>query len=247
MGSWIIEHINGINRPFSKNFGSAAETQTWIDRMGPVLAKEWKPIYWPDEGESPKIVRIINEGLVKKDLEDILLPRVSVDEYVPSEPNTDNIVLAFFIKGVPEAVLPFKNFCEKCNGVLEVDYGDSDTVVDTSVIYIEYDREKMDIDNIRDLMVQVSMLANIEESDFTLTFPHTTKKFPYDLGILQQYFISRTMRDNRMAQMKAEREAQQKAEKAIAQMQDNREQEETQESPQLGENLADNLADMLFE
>ena len=247
MGSWIVEHINGINRPFSKNFGSAAETQTWINRMGPVLAKEWKPIYWPDEGECPKIVRIINEGLVKKDLEDILLPRVSVDEYVPSEPDTDNIVLAFFIKGVPEAVLPFKNFCEKCNGVLEVDYGDSDTVVDTSVIYIEYDREKMDIGNIRDLMVQVAMLANIEESDFTLTFPHTTKKFPYDLEILQQYFISRTMRDNRMAQMKAEREAQQKAEKAIAQMQDNREQEETQESPQLGENLADNLADMLFE
>lgn len=247
MGSWLVENINGINRPFSQNFKSAEETQTWINRMGPVLAKEWRPVYIGNVDECPKIVRIINEGLIKNDLEDILLPRVSVDEYVPSDPNTDNIVLAFFIKGVPEAVLPFKNFCEKCDGVLEVDYGDSDTVVNTSIIYVEYDREKMDIGHVRDLMVQISMLSNIDEEDFTLTFPHTTKKFPYNLGILQQYFISRTMRDNRMAQLKAEREAQQKAEKAIAQMQDRREQEETEESPQLGENLAENLADMLFE
>lgn len=247
MGSWIVENINGINRPFSQSFRSAEETQTWIDRMGPVIAREWKPVYVPNIGECPNIARILNEGLGKRDLEDILLPRLSVDEYVPSDPNTDNIVLALFIKGVPEAVLPFKNFCERCNGVLEVDYGDSDTVVDTSVIYIEYDREKLDVDDIRDLMAQVSMLANIEENDFTLTFPHTTRKFPYSIESLQQYFISRTMRDNRLAQMKAEREAQQKAEKQISQMKSNREQEETKESSLTDENLADKLVDILFE
>ena len=247
MGSWIVENINGINRPFSQNFVSAEETQTWIKRMGPVLSKEWKPVYVPNVGECPKIARILNEGLVKNDLEDILLPRVSVDEYVPTDPNTDNIVLAFFIKGVPEAVLPFKNFCEKCTGVLEVDYGDSDTVMNTSIVYVEYDRDKFDIDDVRGLMAQISMLANIEEDDFTLTFPHTTKKFPYRAEILQQYFFSRSMRDNRLAQKQAEREAHQKAEKEMAQMRSNREQEETGESPQLGENLADKLADMLFE
>ena len=96
-------------------------------------------------------------------------------------------------------------------------------------------------------MAQISMLANIEEDDFTLTFPHTTKKFPYRAEILQQYFFSRSMRDNRLAQKQAEREAHQKAEKEMAQMRSNREQEETGESPQLGENLADKLADMLFE
>lgn len=169
-------------------------------RLGPAISKMVKLHV---ECENKSVQRMINEGLVEKDLEGILLPKISIDEYVPADPNTDNVVVAFMIKGVPEAVIPFKNFCENTSGVLSVDYGDSDTSPNTSLVYAEFDRENIDVGQIDDLMIQVGILCGIEKDDFQVTFPTSNSKFPYSVSVLRAYFDHRTREANLMAQQQA--------------------------------------------
>jgi len=149
------------------------------------------------------ITRMVNEGMMQGDLYRILLPKISIDEYVPADSNTDNIVLAFFVKGVPEAIIPFKEFCLKCDGVVDVDYGDSETIPSTTVVYLEFNRENENIKNIEELVEFVSMLADLEPEDFTITFPDTESKFPYDPKVVEKYFTRRDKQKNKEAQQAA--------------------------------------------
>ena len=201
---WYIENKRSKNR-LDLEFSLREDAEERLQGMGRVLSEEYKLVH---ESGNEFVDKILTEGLEKGDLEGILLPRLSVDEYVPANAQTDNVVIAFFIKGVPEAVVPFKNFCEHSNGVLDVDYGDSDTIMNTSVVYVEMDRENLDIQDIYELLVQISMIASMEVEDFTMTFPHTNKKFPFNPKLLQRYFTSRNRRKNMLAQKKAEMKAQ---------------------------------------
>jgi len=196
----------------SSPYESREDARREFDRL-PAFLKESHMIAF--RSGNAWVDRVLTEGLTKNDLEGILLPRMSVDEYVPGDPNTDNIVLAFFIKGVPEAVIPYKNYCEHCNGVLNVDYGDSDTIPNTSIVYVEMDREKINLKDIHEILTGASMLGNFQVDDFTLTFPHTDDKFPYTEKTLQMYFRSRNRERNQMAQRKAEELANQETEKTI--------------------------------
>ena len=223
---WIVENVYSGSRPFEREFTDRGETQEWIGRMGGVIAKQWKPMY---ESGNANINRMVNEGLEKRDLEGIMLPRVSIDEYLPADADSDNIVLAFFIKGVPEAVIPFRDFLQQCNGVMDVDYGDSDTIVNTSVVYAEMDRENFDLRDLRDIMIQVSMLSGLSPKDFTITFPHTSKKFPFSLQLINMYFRSRTKKDNMRAQEKARRTAEKEKQKELNKMNTANQQEEMQD------------------
>jgi hypothetical protein len=234
---WFIESKNSR---LNKSFTSKEEADQYIERMSSFFQTYYKSVY---ESKNPKLNRILNEGFIKGDLENILMPRISIDEYVPSDPETDNVVVAFFIKGVPEAVLPLKNFCEKSNGVLTVDYGDSDTIMDTSIIYCEFDRERLKIQNIHDLVIQISMIGSLNPGDFTMTFPHTNQKFPYEPTLMKQYFISRNRRKNLLAQRQAEKEAEQELEDMIKDMRRSR--EETEEEP-VGESLENKIANLMF-
>lgn len=169
-------------------------------RLGPAIAGM---VRLHVECDNKAVQRMINEGLVERDLEGILLPKISIDEYVPADPNTDNVVVAFMIKGVPEAVIPFKNFCENTSGVLSVDYGDSDTSPNTSLVYVEFDRENIDVQQIDDLMIQVGMLCGIDKDDFQITFPTSNAKYPYSTAVLSSYFMHRSREDNLLAQQQA--------------------------------------------
>jgi len=162
-----------------------------------------KSVVFRYESEDKEVMRMVNEGMLKGDLYRILLPKISIDEYVPSDSNTDNIVLAFFIKGVPEAIIPFKEFCMKCDGVIDVDYGDSETIPSTSVVYLEFNREKENVKNIEELIDFVSILADLEPADFTITFPDTDDKFPYNAKVMQKYFERRDKQKNKEAQQAA--------------------------------------------
>ncbi len=113
------------------------------------------------------------------------------------------MVIAFFIKGVPEAVLPVKNYVDHCNGVVDVDYGDSESIPNCSIVYAELLRDKLNTQDIHSMVGQLARLAGINADDFTLTFPNTDDKFPYKPEILDQYFAMRTAEDNQVAQEKA--------------------------------------------
>ena len=217
---WIVvNRETGQRLGMYKNFQTVEEAGKFLIRLGPILQKMYRAYF---ERDDPKLGRMINEGLIRNDLEGILLPRLRVDEYVPSDPNTDNVVIAFLIKSVPEAVLPFKRFVEKCNGVLDVDYGDSDTLPNTSVIYVELEREGLDLGHIYEMVEFVGIVSNLKPEDFTLTFPNTNKKFPFELKIIGEYFASRNIKKNLMAQKKAEEEARKAIEKQLqAQAKDN--------------------------
>lgn len=219
-----------------REFETRREVDDFLSNLGSVI-REYYSIS-VDTGNAD-VDRMLVEGLVKGDLERIVLPRLSVDEYVPADPETDNIVLAFYVKGVPEAVLPFKNFAEKSRGVLSTDFGDSETILNASIVYVEYDRENIDIKHIDELMNGVARLCNIKPNEFTITFPHTNEKFPYKPELIKEYFDSRNERKNRMAQQKALDAAREKLEKEIAAMRQGREQPEQEQ--QTNESLVEDL------
>jgi len=149
-----------------------------------------------------KEYRMLTEGLVAGDLRHIVLPQVSVDEYLPSDTKSDNIVLGFFISNVSEAVIPMRDFLSKCAGVLDVAYSDSDTQPNTSIIYVEMPR-KINIKDIGSMMEQISLLTNLDVDDFSMVFPSSTKRYPYDIDLMNRYFNQRTNRQNWEAQQKA--------------------------------------------
>lgn len=227
---WLIENKHNKKERISHEFPSRMDAHDYLARMGPIIASHYCVVY---ESGNPKTDRMLTEGLVKGDLENILLPRVSIDEYVPADPETDNVVVALFVKGEPKATLPLKNFAEHSQGVLSTDYGDSETVVNTQIVYIEFDRENLELENIHDLMVQVAMLATLEVADFTMTFPHTNKKFPYNPELMARYFRTRNERKNREAQRRAEMERQKKIDKELKKLQrmDTPQEETPEEQP----------------
>jgi len=240
---WYLESTKDKGERISHTFESKEAAESHLKRLGAIIAGHYRVV--ADTGDA-SVDRMLTEGLRQGDLYHILLPRISVDEYVPGDPETDNIVIGFFIKGVPNAVLPFKGFMEKSNGVLSVDYGDSDTVVNSSVIYAEFDRENLDVEDIHAIMIQASMMANLEPEDFTMTFPHNNKKFPYDPQLLAHYFQSRNEQKNRMAQQKAEMQAKQEFEKDLhaARRKQQQQQQQEQQEELVGESLIDKLVNV---
>jgi hypothetical protein len=197
---WNLVHRKSPNDIIAEDFPSRGTAEAHLEKLGPIIEKYYR--VQANTG-NPITDKLLTEGMVQGDLYKILLPRISVDEFVPGDPETDNIVIAFFLKGVPEATLPFKTFCEQSNGVVNADYGDSETVIGAQNVYVEFDRENVDMEDIHALLIQAAMLAGLNPEDFTMTFPHTEKKFPYDPVTMKEYFISRNEQKNRMAQQQA--------------------------------------------
>lgn len=232
---WVVEDKNG-DAVTKGEFALREEAEAYINRYPPFFRGDYRAVH---RSGNSWLDRVLTEGLLKQDLDGILLPQINIDGYVPADPNTDNVVIAFYLKGVPEAVIPFKDFCDKCNGVLDVDYGDSETIRNTSIVYIEMDRKNLRLDDISDLMKQVCMLTTFDVDDFTMMFPHTNEKFPYNLEIMNKYFRSRDERDNLKAQRKAEKKAAQDLKKDIDRIKQNR-----QNSAKMDESLARTLASL---
>jgi hypothetical protein len=197
---WILEHKDTPEKHVVTQFTSKEEGQRYLKRMGAVISSHYNLKF---ESGHPITDRMLTEGMVKGDLYKIILPRISIDEFVPGDPATDNITIAFFLKGVPEATLPFKSFCEISNGALATDYGDSETVVGAQNVYVEFDRENLELLDIHNLIVQTAMLAGLHVDDFSMTFPHTDKKIPYDIDKMNEYFEFRNEKKNLIAQQRA--------------------------------------------
>jgi hypothetical protein len=198
--NWLLVN-NSTGRPlFDRRYLSEHEARADLVRLGETIGRMYRAI--PDFHDS-RWTRMLFEGFKPGDLEGILLPQFSIDVYVPGDPKTDNVVVGFQIKGVPEAVFPFKNFCEFSRGVRHVDYGDSDTLPHTSIVYVEFDREKFDIEDFAELIDQVCRLSGLKSKDLSVNFPVSNKSYPYSLDRIKKYFASRDAEKNRLAQFQA--------------------------------------------
>ena len=240
---WKLVHKASPSDSIAEDFDTRGEAEAHLSRLGPIIERYYRA---QSNTGDPLTDRLLTEGMVQGDLYKILLPRISVDEFVPGDPETDNIVIAYFLKGVPEATLPFKTFCEQSNGVINADYGDSETVIGAQNVYVEFDRENIDIADIDALMIQAAMLASLNAEDFTMTFPHTDKKFPYDAVTMKEYFISRNEQKNRMAQQAALDKAAAEFENDLQQARDSQ-QSEQQDDPnaqQAQESLVNAMANV---
>lgn len=141
-------------------------------------------------GGSSKMSRIITEGLSAGDMEGLIIPRISVDEYVPKE-KKDNVVIAFFIKNAPEAVEPLRLYCDKCFGVDDTDSGDSETIKNTSIVYVEFPNG-FKLSHMTTLIDEVASIANMESGDFSLKFSSSPDLIPYSPDALFQFFEAKS-------------------------------------------------------
>lgn len=200
---WTIVHRDTWNPLNANRYISENAASGDLSRLGDAFANMYRavPLY-----ENPLWNRVLMEGFKRGDLEGILLPQFSIDVYVPSDSKTDNIVVGFLIKGVPEAVFPFRNFCQYCHGVKHVDYGDSDTLPRTSIVYVEFDREKFDLQDLFELVDQVCKLADMKAEDFSVNFPNSNKSYPFRPEVVKRYFNGRDPSKNRLSQWKANHE-----------------------------------------
>lgn len=213
---WIIVQQNNHQPLNEVEYSTEIAAQSDINKLGSIISTMYEAV---PHITNMKWKRLLLEGLSVGDLEGILLPQFSVDLYVPGDADTDNIVIGFLIKGVPEAVYPFKNFCEYAPGVDNVDYGDSDTIPDTSLVYVEFDRDNFKLSELTGLIREVSRLSYLNSEDFMITFPTSNKKYPFSLEILEKYFQARSRNKNLKAQKQAvqdrTRQIQQELEKEL--------------------------------
>ena len=249
MSNWVIRSKKTKDvLKTRQDFPDRDMAEQFIWRMGQTLGQLYEAHYVGPGSE--QIRRMINEGMIPHDLDKILLPKVSIDEYLPSDNDSENVVVAFFLKGVPEAVIPFKDFCSKFHGVVDVDYGDSDTIPNTSIVYVEFDRENLDMEDLDKLVRETTRLTDFDPEDYTVTFPHTNSKFPYKPQLVKRYFVSRDRRENYLAQKRAQKRAEREQQKELAKKQAMEKPPEdvaSEPQPVANEGLALALSNLLFE
>jgi len=209
---WVIANTQSGNPLNECRYISERHATSDLVRLGRVFQSLYNvvPIY-----EDQRWRNILTEGFRPGDLEGILLPQFSVDVYVPGDADTDNIVVGFLIKGVPEAVFPFKNFCTYTRGVKHVDYGDSDTLPHTSIVYVEFDREQFEVADFIEMIDQICRVGSLKPEDMSITFPNTNKVVPYSTKVIEKYFAKRNVDRNRLEQWKANHERAKQIQKEI--------------------------------
>lgn len=162
-------------------FKSWADAQKWKSRLSTNVSSLYELRTTMSNG------RVIVEGLSIGDLTDILVPQVSIDEYEAKNGN-DNIVVAFFVHNVPEAIEPLRRICDRCPGVVDTDSGDSDTLRNTSIIYCEFKRKDVKVQHISKMVELVARIAELKASEMSISFPNTDKLYPFSEEVVTAYF-----------------------------------------------------------
>lgn len=149
--------------------------------------------------------RLIREGLAHGDLVDILVPQVSIDEYQSKE-NTNNVVVAFYIHNVPEAIEPLRRFCDRCPGVVDTDTGDSDTLRNTSIVYCEFKRKNIRFEQISRMIELIARISGLKPKDINLSFPSRKRLYSYSPEVVAAYFTKMISIDIKREKEKEEKE-----------------------------------------
>jgi hypothetical protein len=97
------------------------------------------------------------------------------------------MVVAFFVQNEPLALNPLIKFLEMTPKIQEVDTSDSDTLVRTSVVYMEFERGPELPKIIDDLIYDMCLLSTTKPDDFIIIFPNADKPYPYSIDAVNKY------------------------------------------------------------
>lgn len=208
---WLVENI-ATGEPLGKSHPDRESAQKFHAKLGEHVSKHYRVVIRSGDQQTD---RMINEGMEPGDLYRILLPVISIDEYVSGTEENDDIVLGFFIRGVETAIMPFEEFCRYSRGVSGTDHGTTSLYRDCSVVYVEFKRHASAITYILELIHHVCRMASIKPSDLTLTFPISEDKFPFSEEIIREYFRRRDEMASRAAAEAAREEIKDETEEDI--------------------------------
>ena len=183
---WQVRSRRTKKIAFERTFSSLDEANMFIEATAAPLMFEAAPIM------EAKFQRMLMEGFFKGDLAGILLPEVSMDEYVAKA--KDAWVLAFFVRNEPNAVPPLVSFCKATPGVLDVDASDSDTKPKTSVVYCEIKKDPAIYRMVRRLIKEIAIIAELNMDDIVFTTSMSPKKIPFSDDFLKAFIadVSKT-------------------------------------------------------
>lgn len=109
----------------------------------------------------------INEGLKKNDLDQLVLPLLSIDEYASKINDAENIVVGFYVFEQPAAE-DLANFVERSPyNVQDTDVSPAPTTDGYYVTFIELQRSGEFVDDLINLLDEVSRITNVEDWQFS--------------------------------------------------------------------------------
>lgn len=129
---------------------------------------------------------LLTEGLESGDLERLVLPEISIDEYKSKMGSDDEIVVINFVVQGKEPALDLVNFVEKSyEWVVDADVSSGEVFDGTYIVFIEIDREPTVPDNIMELLEDLENLTEHKVSDWEIKYSKTKKQLKPDLESLK--------------------------------------------------------------
>ncbi len=141
-------------------------------------------------------VAMINEGLQRGDLEALMHPVLSVDEYVPSDIQSDNVVIAIKLIGNSKVVYPVYELFRDFDGVVNAGYSNSSIDENAFLVYLEMVRENFDIGELDYIMEILMHLSGLTIEDFSISLPNTKHPIPYDQETIIKYVRGTIKKDH---------------------------------------------------
>jgi len=186
---FFIVPVSGNNQLTRKAFGSAESAEQYLNEMVlPAFASRYAIVsekLFKDTDGDP--LQLLKEGLEAGDLKGILSPHISLDEYVPADIKSNNIVIALTVRGNPKAVYPLYAYVKAFPFFTNVGYSESSKYANTYLIYAEAHRETFDPDEFDYLIELVSKLADLDKSDVVISVPNKKDPFSYSKKKVKEY------------------------------------------------------------
>jgi hypothetical protein len=129
---------------------------------------------------------IINEGLEAGDLERLVSPTISIDEYKSKMGSDDEIVVLSFVVQGKEPALDLVNFVEKSyEWVVDADVSSGEVFDGSYIVFVEVDREPTVPDNIIELLEDLKNLTEFDVTDWKIKYSKTKKQLTPELDSLK--------------------------------------------------------------
>ena len=106
----------------------------------------------------------INEGLRPGDLEHLILPNVSVDEFEPKSGQPDNVVVVGFFAEDQEPANDLASFIERgSHDILDTEVSPAPDEEGRYLIFVEMNRDESMFDNTTKILKDIGKLTNVDE------------------------------------------------------------------------------------